>query len=379
MKYLAFLNNYDNRPCTAQLLWWYYYLLDHVPNVHFIVNSDFLNVDPNRWEYSQYQKAPYKYRNPAELHTDNVKVMPKVEDLPEFTFDRIPTLILRKAMLEPIPSIMEIVENEIKKHDITAVLLWCNNASVEEVCRRHGIPAIHNESGALRTPRFHNTCYFDFSGVNGNTEFQMRFEEFEKVSSSVTIFPREELLRIITQKNMQNYILSLYRTEPTYECGVALQVDVDTNLMTFNRDVTAMDLINMAAREYGGSLLIRNHPLSSIGYIGPVSLGSGIIDTSANSIEFLSKCKRVHTINSSVGFEAMMFGREVQIWGDNPFRCMQFMDEYTQLLALNFAVFSYLIPVKRLYDEAYYGFRINCKDEKTLYEEGQKYWLENLT
>lgn len=377
-KYLAFLNNYDIRPCKAQYLWWFYYCMDHLPNTHFIINDDYLSINKNRWEWAKYQTAPYKYRNPAELNTENLTIMPKVTELPEIMFDYIPSEILKKVMNTPLPSIVEVVSEVLQTHDITASISWCNNASVEEACRHYGIPTIHNESGAIRSPRFKDTCYLDFSGVNGNTEFTRRFMEFEKISDRVKVFSREELLQIITPKSNLDYILGLNKAKPIYECGVAMQVDVDTNLIAFNRGVSESDVINMAAKEYNDSLLIRNHPLSSIGYIKPASCGLGIVDDSANSLDFLVKCKRIYTLNSSVAFEAMLFGREARIFGDNPFRDLQFMNEDTRLLALNFAIFSYLIPTVRLYNEDYYNFRIQCKDEEELYNEGQNFWLTKM-
>ena len=384
-KYLAFLNNYDIRPCKAQYLWWYYYLQDHLPNTHFILNEDYLNPNKNRWEIAKYETAPYKYKNPAELSPKNLTVLPRVTELPELREEEVPSVILKKVMLEPIPSIVDAVSKVLETEKITASISWCNNASVEYACRVHKIPAIHNESGALRSPRFKDTCYFDFSGVNGNTEFDQRFNYFKYLVrlGKVKIFSREELLRIVTPKANLDYILGLDKIKPTYECGVAMQVDVDTNLIAFNKGFQEADVVNMAAKKYNDSLLIRNHPLSSIGYIKPASIGLGKVDDSANSLEFLVKCKRIYTLNSSVAFEAMLFGREVKILGDNPFYSMQFMDKETRLLALNFAIFGYLMPTKRLYDEKYYNFRMQClypasgQDEEVIYNEGQRYWLEN--
>ena len=135
------------------------------------------------------------------------------------------------------------------------------------------------------------------------------------------------------------------------------------------------DVVNIAAKDFNNSLIVRNHPLSSIGYIRPASLGLGQIDSSKDSLEFIGKCKRIYTLNSSVAFEAMLLGREVKIFGDNPFRSLQFLKDEELTIALNFAVFSYLIPLSRLYNDEYYNMRIQCKDEEYIYNEGQRYWL----
>lgn len=378
-RYLAYLNNYDIRPCRAQYLWWFYYLQDHLPNTYFIINRDYLNVDKNRWEYAKYETAPYKYTNPANLKPNSFFLMDRFEERLELEDVVVPSHILNKAIHTPIPSIKRvIVEKLVENPDITAGICWCNNASLDAACEEVGIPVIHNESGALRTPFFIDTCYFDFSGVNGNTEFMKRFNNFKLIANKVKIYTREELLSIISQPHFREYIKRLSEQASQYECGVALQVDVDTNVLAFNRDITESDVLNIAAKEFNRSLLVRNHPLSSLGYTRPASLGLGEVDTSKNSLEFISKCKRIYTLNSSVAFEALLLGREVKVFGDNPFRELQFMEKEELTLALNFAIFSYLMPTTRLYNEEYYNMRIRCKEEEYLYNEGQKYW-EKIT
>lgn len=376
-RYIAYLNTYYNRPCTAQLLWWYYYLIDHLPNTYLIVNYDYCQVDEKRWEYANFEKAPYKYSNPANLSplSENLYIMNRFEEYPELKDCEIPSELTRRSINEPIKSIVNKILDRLENKDLTAGISWVNNASFDEACRIAGLPSIHNESGALRAPFFKDTCYFDFSGVNGNTEFGKRFKNFKKISDRVKIFSREELLKLVVKSEHISYLEALSNNNSEYECGVAMQVDVDTNVLAFNRGISETDIVNIAAKEYGDSLLIRNHPLSSIGYLKPASLGNGKVDESPNSLEFLSKCKRIYTLNSSVAFEALLMGKQVRIFGDNPFRELQFMNEDDLIKALNFAVFSYLIPTSRLYEEKYYNMRIHCKEEEYLYNEGQRYWL----
>lgn len=379
-RYLAFLNNYDIRPCKAQYLWWFYYLQDHLPETYFVVNEDYMKVDPNRWEVAKYETAPYKYRNPKELHPKNYSILRRINEYPELKSEKIPSKILKKAMTEPLPFLTveldKILESE---KDIVAAIVWCNNASLEYSCKHHNIPVIHNESGGIRSPWFKDTCYFDFGGVNGNTEFDKRYKEFRKIAHKVKILPREELLRIITPEHNQEYLFKMMNTTPTYDCGVALQVDVDTNLLTFNKEVQETDVVNLAVKRFK-KVVVRNHPLSSLGYIRPASLGLGEVDNSKNAWEFISKCEWIYTLNSSTAFEAFLLGKKAVILGDNPFYSLQYWNDNPEemTLALNFAIFSYLMPTKRLYDEGYYTFRLNCEDEEEIYNEGQKYWLENM-
>ena len=377
-RYVAYLNTYYNRPCTAQFLWWFYYLLDHLPDTFLVTNRDYHVDQARRWEYAKYEKAPYEYSNPAYLQPKYYYTMKRFDEYEELKGLETPTQLLNASIHTPIPSIVEELLSQVfstsENKNLTAGISWVNNASFDEACKIVGIPSIHNESGALRSPFFLDSCYFDFSGVNGNTEFEKRFKLFKKISDKVKIYSREELLKLVSKEQQRDYVLGIHSQAPTYECGVAMQVDIDTNVLAFNRGVTETDVVNMAAKKYNNSLIIRNHPLSSIGYIKSGSLGAAQVDTSNNSLEFISKCKRIYTLNSSVAFEALLLGREVKIFGDSPFRILQFMDEEELTLALNFAVFSYLIHISRLYDTAYYDMRIRCKEEEYLYNEGQKYW-----
>ena len=90
--------------------------------------------------------------------------------------------------------------------------------------------------------------------------------------------------------------------------------------------------------------------------------------TKGDAQDFINKCRKIYCLNSSVGFEAILLGRESKIFGDSPFKSVCDMDEEHKLLALNFAVFGYLIHRNFLFNESYYNFRLNCiGDERAIY------------
>ena len=369
MNYLVYLNNYDIRPCKAQYLFWFYYMLERFPEALFVINNDYVNPDPNRWEVCKPQVA---YKNPKDLKLKYCIVLPKFEDLDEICFEKLPSRILNMAVNYEIPSLLMELSSIIKQENIEAVITCCNNRSLERACDINKVPCIHTEQGPLRPPFFKRTAYFDFKGVNGNTEFSTRFSEFKKVADKVKVYPKRDLLSIIcADKEKARELISLSKEKPVYDCGVAMQVDVDTNLIAYNNNVSQTDLLNMAIREHG-NVLVRNHPLSSSGYTSSCSLGPSTLDDSKNSFEFISKCKKIWTINSSVGFEALLMGKEVCFEGDTPFKELAKMSDDELLLALNFAIFSYLVSPQDLNSEKYHEFRINCKDELELYNKGQE-------
>ena len=346
-------------------------MLDKFPDAYFIINRDYLDPDPNRWEL----KVEGPYKNPKDLHVERCKVLDRFEDIFDCGIEVIPSKILEAAVYQEIQDLKDSLLNSMKEENIDEAITCCNNKSLEEACEEFNIPCVHTEQGPLRPPFFKRTAYFDFSGVNGNTEFLERFMKFEGIADKVDILSREELLEVVClNKEKLKEVKELSRRSPVYQCGVALQVDVDTNLIAYNRGITQADLLNMAIRN-NGEVLVRNHPLSTLGYLSNASLGPSTLDKSKNSLEFISKCKSVWSINSSVGFEALLMGRRISFKGETPFRYLQYMNDEELLIALNFAVFSYLIPGKVFEDEEYHKFRIKNKDELELYKYGQKLWL----
>ena len=84
-------------------------------------------------------------------------------------------------------------------------------------------------------------------------------------------------------------------------------------------------------------------------------------------------------MNSSVGLEAILLGREAKIFGDSPFKNVCNMEEETKLLALNFTIFSYLIHRNFLFNEDYYDFRLSCiGDEKAIYLGNMERFLKEI-
>lgn len=366
--YLIFSAHYDIRPKRAQNLEWYLAMMNQFPNSYFVVNRDYLRPDPSRWEFARARKnnPRFSFKRPK-----NITVVKRAEEWDEFKNEQIPSNIIKGFAKTPVKELYNILENIIRNNKIEAALTLINNRTLKEVCNKHNIPVIHNEQGPLRPPYFFRGMFFDFSGVNGDTEFYNRFLEFKKIANEVKIYSREELLKIISRPEQYENVKRFRDTLPSYECGVALQVDIDSNMTAFNEGWTSADAVNKALKEHGKAL-IRNHPVSSMQYASPVSLPNGIKDKSKDSLEFISQCKKVITINSSVALEALFLNREVEVLGDSPFKEMAKMEPDEQLLALNFMVFSYLIPGPMYYNDKYYKYRIMEKDEKVLYNNGIK-------
>ena len=135
----------------------------------------------------------------------------------------------------------------------------------KEVLNKHNIPVVHHEMGPFRPTVYVPTIYMDFSGVNGNTEFDVRFKEFLKIAKEVPILSREELIKIISPDYSQKLLTILKNKDSEYEVGVGLQVEVDTNLLLFSNGRSWVDPILLAKADSTGKILVRPHP--SAGYL----------------------------------------------------------------------------------------------------------------
>ena len=387
MSYLVYLNHYDIRQCKAQYLSVLYEILGKKLDAYFLLNEDYIQKydKGKRWEVKWLEENWGNYEEVvSSLKPNNYSIMDRAEKLTlneYFSMEpQCPSQILYNVVNnEYIPEEMEAITEALQKegNNIKAGITWVNNACLKETLREFCIPTIHHELGPLRPSTYIPTAYLDFSGVNGNTEFDRRFKEFLKIANEVPILSRGKLLRVVSPEHYMELYKILYEDRREYEIGVGLQVEVDTNLLLFNRGCNWVDPILEARAEAKGKVLVRPHP--SAGYLMKKDAKLDIDDLKGNAVSFINKCNKIYCLNSSVGFEAMLLGREAKIFGDSPFRSMCRMDEDKKLKALNFAIFGYLIHRNLLFDDSYYKFRLAHRgDEKTIYLDNVKRLLKNI-
>lgn len=375
MKYLVYLNHYNSRQNEAQYLHMFYSMLDNSLDSIFVLSEEYLkDYSTYRWEVA---KALERFKNKEELkkkiQSTKYYVMKRPDQLIQ---EKVPSKLLYKTVNENIPEEVKTIEKVLEENDIGAAITWINNECLKETLAKHNIPVFHHESGPFRPPSYLMTFYLDFSGVNGNTEFNKRFKEFLKISNEVPIYSREELIRILSPNNYKQLLEILYNDKREYEAGVGLQVEVDTNLLLFNNGCSWVDPLLKAKAESAGQILVRPHPSAGFTLKGNRKL---IIDdiTKGSAVEFINKCNKIYCLNSSVGIEAMLLGRKADILGESPFHDMCTMDDDMQLKALNFAIFGYLVLDYGVCNDSYYDFRIRNKgDEKLIYLDNIKRFVQ---
>ena len=263
-----------------------------------------------------------------------------------------------KAFLgDEIPEIKQAIRDQLEllPQDIELILSWSNCPSLEAVAAERGIPVAYLEVGPLREPQYRSTAYFDFSGVNGNTEAEARYQTGNGLQDAD--FNLAELRRAFAMQLDDG----IHKGD---HVGVVLQVEDDSNLVCFNNGYDNIGLIAKALLEAPEDrLLIRSHPGSRF----EIKSDSTVRDASPTVVEFLKSCKKVSCINSSVGLEALMLGIPVEIQGDASYK---FVSDETDPIRrrhkLAFYLFAYLVPFDLVFSAPYIRFRLQRPSESEI-------------
>jgi hypothetical protein len=389
--FASFLPPFGARSSIAPYLWVLYKQITHFSpdEVVFIGTQEYFqdpcHFDPTqRWDISDQSQAYAGFDIPTaeRLGTYRRYLLPNNLLVEQRQKDWSPKNVMRLMLTSRIAdledSLLPMLAKLKQTDNLEAIFTWCNVPSLSAVAADLGLSVIHNELGPLRAPCYQWTAYFDFQGVNGATEAGSRFGRFqaERAGQIVPILSKVEILNLL----LIDPEISKSATAPEMAIGLPLQVEDDTNIIAFANGWNNQRLIDEASAIHGrDNTLIRHHP----GGIQSYSDACGLIDQSSNSIEFIKRCKRIATINSSVGLEALLLDCDTRILGDspiaiaasnsmNPDACLPLPNE--QLVALNFLIFGYLIPYEFLYDPDYTRWRLRQPPEATVFLFHLRYW-----
>jgi hypothetical protein len=382
--FISYLWPYGPRDIEAPHLWIFYKQLAQLDRAEVVfIGTDEYFRDPayyagqNRWEVQEDALRRLEYPLPSAQDVASVRRF----SLPASLFERLDEKFgsREEAARALLTQGYEELEAELEKafsgicrtERPEAVLTWCNSPSLSRVAAAHGLRVIHNELGPLRKPYFANTAYFDLSGVNGNTEARERFLRFKAEAGHTGALAKRELLSLILSAEYEHLAASEKR--PFYEIGLPLQVEDDSNILAFSNGMDSRRLIEKARGLFKETeVLVRKHPAGLRDY-----RGAGVVmDASPNSMEFVLSCRRIATINSSVGLEGLLFDRDTTLFGDSPASFLAHRElapelrgaSVDELLGLNFLVFGYLMPYEFLFDVDYYRWRLSGPSEREIFE-----------
>jgi hypothetical protein len=258
-----------------------------------------------------------------------------------------------------------------------------NDKSFHSVCEILNIPVIYSEGGPIRTPYFNfGTYFFDFDGVNGNHGFDKIYENSKFCLDKNKFLPTMKIIESLYEQNDFIYNSSFSHQ---YEIGIALQVEDDSNLISYSNGYSSLQLLYKALWVFPRNLIcIRLHPLSKFNIS---SNEFGDIDHSPSVFEFISKCKRLITINSSVAFESLLLGKETYILGGSPLKVFAnqnldrnlfykhpSFDEFN--FFINVYLFLYLIPDWYWLSDEYYRFRLSKPSSQDVFDKNLSSFID---
>lgn len=369
-KYLFFWLPYDVKYTYETFLTAFYLSIKRFPSascVHLGHQKIFENIPshlPDNWLQAFHTAMP----NNEELSALN-KIIWNSDIFQQLEDEhKSKNLVWEYLLTKEYQPLMDYFETELIKlleqTKIKGIVLWSNCPSIKKIAQKYKIPVIHNEMGPLREPTYLPTCYFDFSGVNGETESASRFTKYtQSENESYNDLSRLALVSLFSK------VVKPIREFNKYQVGLPLQVEDDSNIIAFSNGFDNSELINYAKNKTD-SILVRKHPYGRVDY-DDIITGSSELSPQ----EFISLCEYIITINSSVGLEAMLLGKPAELLGDSPFN---FIDQKNEdfIKQLRFGLLNYLVPFDFLFNEEYYDWRSTMPHENSIREKHILYYLK---
>ncbi|HAI94607.1 MAG TPA: hypothetical protein DCM36_07855 [Xanthomonadaceae bacterium] len=362
----VFLSPYAFRGEPAPYLWVFYKFLASIEEpICFMLSADYLAAPGSpamdgRAELDPARAAALGYAAPSAevLARHHFALMDSglmQQLLPRYGGN--PLAFFKAYLSEEIPELMQELRDNLATlpPDIEAIATWSNCPSLATVAAEQGIPVVYMEVGPLRNPQYRSTGYLDFSGVNGNTEAEARnakADDFPEIAATIDDLRRGFALQ------------QLERAPKGDMLGVVLQVEDDSNLLCYNNGYDNIGLITRAMiEECEERLLIRAHPGSRF----DLKPSKAARDLSPSVAAFLGECRKVLSINSSVGLEAILFDVPVDVFGEASYRYVaEESDPIQRVRKLSFYLFAYLVPFDLMFSSSYIRFRLGKPTESQI-------------
>jgi len=377
--FVVFLPALNFRGNRSPYLWWFHKLLDSFGDKAAYICGDEYFSDPEtlsatgRTDVSRDLARAFQYCLPdnatlqKQLRADvPLRVWQDLEErypsnpLAAFNYYCLQDdEELRVAIARALDQIIALVGT------IEAVVTCVNCATLQKLCLARNLPLVHVELGPLRQPVFLQTAYFDFSGVNGGTEVHRRFDNDPEMEKATDHWASVENLRSLFMIRPISVV-----PQASIDLGLGLQVEDDSNVVCYANGYSALSLINNGRRslfegDVNPPILVRSHPGS---FFSMRTLPAGLeIDTSATSVDFVVRCRQIHTINSGVAVEGLLLDRAASVRGECPFSyCVT--PETGECREFEFAFFllNYLVPWHLAFQPDYIRWRISNPTEKEI-------------
>lgn len=285
--------------------------------------------------------------------------------------------------------ILSRIKNETFDFDV--IIYWSTNGAVKLFAQDENIKSISMELGCTRTP-FFESIYMDFSGVNGNAitrQLEIDLVPAYKIEDIVSKIPYS-LSGGKESDGRFNIINSVYSEDIYKDISknilIPMQLDDDSNVLMFSKYENMLEFLKEILpklTEAGYRCFIKPHPgakgrkFTQIGhdkceeYCLDFKKNVYWIDDIDNSVDYLALINKMYaivTVNSSVGFEALLLNKIVVTMGDGAYSMDSLpsfddlinnkidMNEYQVLIGkiANIMINNYLLPKEYVFEQNYF-------------------------
>lgn len=272
---------------------------------------------------------------------------------------------------EKLASVLDAKIKRIKSKykDLSYAIVWRHNETVKSVLKKYDIELIEMELSGVRIPSYNfGLCYFQYSNKYDDKEFNDRHKKFikETMVKKVPMLSRKQLINLLlTKKEINNM------RDEEYDVGVALGLKRDYETLSTGSITNEEILEQLSMFEDNSNIIIRKHPANyNYKYKNEEKY---IIDNSVSSVQFVSRCRKIISSVSNIGFEAMILGKTTYTLGKMPFKAfgyssLEYNDEYIiNVNDINFLVFGYYAPYDLALKKEYIKFRSGNPSEYDIY------------
>lgn len=238
-------------------------------------------------------------------------------------------------------SILERVHENVFPFDV--LINWSTNGAVRGFCERRGIDNVSLELGCTRAP-IYDSAYVDALGVNGGSI--TKYINLDMIPTFDVCSVRTQLpltgLHHSEWDGLNSPILSKHAVEiyqdPDRNVLIPLQLKDDSNCILYSSYCSMEDFLNDVLPrliENGYRCFVKPHPAASDRKINKDDhekcreiveahldhvFWLDDISPKKDYISLLNKMNFVVTVNSSIGFEAMLCGGCAIVMGDAPYK-----------------------------------------------------------
>lgn len=208
------------------------------------------------------------------------------------------------------------------------VFCWNFDGLLKQSCENKSVAVYFNELGVSRHPN-PMIYYSDPLGVNSTSSFLDYWQEFE----FFTLSEYEKTVARLTLSKVQNNYKKISDSRKEYikqQLNIShfkalvliiLQVEDDSNIVSGSDYSTMQEFINhcLALEVHGDvGFVIKKHPGQPECKVDTHGRGV-VVEQEYTTEELVELSDSVFTINSSVGFEARVAGKEVFVFGKAPY------------------------------------------------------------